>query len=107
MSVATDRTVRLSLTVDRGLYATEVLLCCDFDLPGAQVILVPSLRMNGRKRLAKADTDFVPHMLALFMTSNIQTATHKMAALTSMLCRLSNANFLYFIYLFVIYLFVY
>ena len=54
---------------------------------------VHSLPMKSRKRLAPGIFDTLPRILALFMTSLMQTAGHKMAALMVMCLQLSNVDF--------------
>ena len=48
-----------------------------------------------QKRLAPGIFDTLPHILALFMTSLMQTAGHKMAAFMVMCLQLSDVDFFY------------
>ena len=55
---------------------------------------VHSLPMKSRKRLAPGIFYTLPRILALFMTSLMQTAGHKMAALMVMCCNFQTLIFL-------------
>ena len=58
-------------------------------------VLLSSLSMKSRKRLAQDVIYILPHIPSLFMTSQTHTGRHKMATLTAFFWRLSNVSFLF------------